>query len=128
MARRLLIDTDVLIDYLRGRAEAVSYLESLTESLFIFAITVAELYAGVREGAERIALEQVLSVFNVIPVDEVVAANGGLIRRDYGKSHGVGLADAIIASTAEMRKVDLVTLNKKHFPTLSNIVTPYQKG
>ena len=128
MTERLLIDTDVLIDYLRGRAEAVSYLESLTEPLLISAITVAELHAGVREGAERTALEQFLSVFDVIPVDNVIAANGGLIRRDYGKSHGVGLADAIIASTAEFRKADLVTLNKKHFPMLSNVVTPYHKG
>jgi predicted nucleic acid-binding protein len=128
MTGRLLIDTDVLIDYLRGRAEAISYLESLTETLLISAMTVAELHAGVREGAERIALEQFLSVFNVIPVDYAIAANGGLIRRDYGKSHGVGLADAIIASTAEFRKAELVTLNKKHFPTLSNIVTPYHKG
>ncbi|HEX8128843.1 MAG TPA: type II toxin-antitoxin system VapC family toxin [Pyrinomonadaceae bacterium] len=127
MAQRLLIDTDVLIDYLRGRAEAVSYLDSLTEPLLISAITVAELYAGVREGAERVALERFLSVFHVIPVDDAIAANGGLIRRDYGKSHGVGLADAIIASTAEFRKAELVTLNKKHFPMLSNVVTPYRK-
>jgi predicted nucleic acid-binding protein len=52
MSERLLIDTDVLIDYLRDRAEAVSYLEGLTESLLVSVITVAELYAGVREGAE----------------------------------------------------------------------------
>jgi len=128
MAEPLLIDTDVLIDYLRGRAEAVSYLESRTEPLLISAITVAELYAGVREGAERVALEQFLSVFNVISVDDVLAAAGGLIRRDYGKSHGVGLADAIIAATAEARKAELVTLNKKHFPMLSSVVTPYHKG
>ncbi|HEV2880262.1 MAG TPA: type II toxin-antitoxin system VapC family toxin [Pyrinomonadaceae bacterium] len=128
MAERLLLDTDVLIDYLRGRAEAVSYLESRTEPLLISAITVAELYAGVREGAERVAMDQFLSVFTVIPVDVALAAAGGLIRRDYGKSHGVGLADAIIAATAEGRKADLVTLNKKHFPTLSNVVTPYRKG
>jgi hypothetical protein len=128
MSERLLLDTDVLIDYLRGRPDAVSYLESLTEPLLISAITVAELYAGVREGAERIALQQFLSVFNVIPVDEEIAAVGGLIRRDYGKSHGVGLADAIIAATAEARKADLVTLNKKHFSMLSSVVTPYHKG
>ena len=128
MTRRLLIDTDVLIDYLRGRPEAVSYLESLTESLLISAITVAELYAGVREGAERIAVEAFLSVFNVIPVDDVIAANGGLIRRDYGKSHGVGLADAIIAATAENSKAKLVTLNKKHFSMLSDVITPYHKS
>jgi predicted nucleic acid-binding protein len=128
MAERLLIDTDVRIDYLRGRAEAISYLESLTEPLLISAITVAELYAGVREGEERIASEQFISIFDVIPVDDSIAANGGLIRGDYGKSHGVGLADAIIASTAEFRKAALVTLNKKHFPTLSNVVTPSHKG
>ena len=39
----LLIDTDVLIDYLRDQPEAVSYLESLTEQILISAITVAEL-------------------------------------------------------------------------------------
>jgi predicted nucleic acid-binding protein len=124
----LLIDTDVLIDYLRGQPEAVSYLESLTEPLLISAITVAELYAGVREGAERTALEQFLSVFNVIPVDDVIATNAGLVRRDYGKSHGVGLADAVIAVTAEARQAVLVTLNKKHFSMLSNVVIPYHKG
>jgi hypothetical protein len=128
MAKRVLIDTDVLIDYLRGQAEAVSYLESLTEPLLISAITVAELFAGVREGTERVALEQFVSAFNVIPIDDAIAANGGLIRRDYRKSHGVGLADAIIASTAEFTKADLVTLNKKHFPMLSNVVTPYHKS
>ena len=128
MAKRLLIDTDVLIDYLRGQAEAVSYLESLTEPLLISAITVAELFAGVREGTERVALEQFVSAFNVIPIDDAIAVNGGLIRRDYRKSHGVGLADAIIASTAEFTKADLVTLNKKHFPMLSSVVTPYHKS
>lgn len=128
MAERFLIDTDVLIDYLRGRADAVSYLENLTEPLLISAITVAELYAGVREGAERVALEQFVSAFQIIPVDEVIAAAGGLLRRDYGKSHGVGLADAIIAATAGIRKADLVTLNRKHFPMLrANVIVPYQK-
>jgi predicted nucleic acid-binding protein len=127
MAERMLIDTDVLIDYLRGQAEAASYLDGLTAELFLSAVTVAELYAGVRQGEERIILEQFVMAFNVIPVDQVIAAVGGLMRRDYGKSHGVGLADAIIAATAEVKKIDLVTLNKKHFPMLSNVVVPYQK-
>lgn len=48
MDEQFLVDTDVLIDYLRGRAEAVTYLESLEASLLISVITVAELYAGVR--------------------------------------------------------------------------------
>jgi len=127
MADRLLIDTDVLIDYLRDRAEAVSYLESLTESLLISVITVAELYAGVREGAERTKLDEFVQAFEVVPVDREVAIEGGLYRRDYMKSHNVGLADALIAATAESRQAALVTLNSKHFPMLANVIVPYQK-
>src|SRR5690242_13782279 len=104
MATQLLIDTDVIIDYLRGRKEAVSYLESLNETLLLSCITVAELYAGVREGEERTKLEDFLQVFNIIPVEKDIALTGGLYRRDYGKSHGTGLADAIIAATAEANK------------------------
>jgi predicted nucleic acid-binding protein len=127
MAKRLLIDTDVLIDYLRGQAEAVSYLEGLTEPTLISVMTVAELYAGVREGAEREALDYFIAAFEIVSVDRTITSKGGLIRRDYEKSHGVGLADAIIAASAEVRKADLVTLNKKHFPMLMNIIVPYQK-
>lgn len=53
MTHALILDSDVLIDYLRSRAEAVEFLESRLEPLLISAVTVAELYAGVREGKER---------------------------------------------------------------------------
>lgn len=123
----LLIDTDVLIDYLRDRAEAVSYLESVTDQMLVSAVTVAELYAGVREGKERAALDSFIKAFEVVPVDWEIAIKGGLYRRDYGKSHGTGLADAIMAATAEVRQAELVTLNKKHFPMLVTVNVPYQK-
>ena len=128
MAERLLIDTDVLIDYLRGQAEAVSYLESLTGSLLVSVITLAELYAGVRAGAERTKLDEFIRAFEIALVDREVAIRGGLYRRDYMKSHQVGLADALIAATAEHRQAALVTLNSKHFPMLANVIVPYQKA
>jgi predicted nucleic acid-binding protein len=53
MTKKLLIDTDVLIDYLRGQPQAVEFLESLRELLLISTMTIAELYAGVRDGKER---------------------------------------------------------------------------
>lgn len=127
MAGRALIDTDVLIDYLRDRAEAVSYLESLTEALLISVITVAELYAGVRDGAERTRLDEFIRAFQVVPVDRAISVAGGLYRRDYLKSHNVGLADALIAATAEIHRAELVTLNSKHFPMLAKVIIPYQK-
>ena len=123
----LLIDTDVIIDYLRDRPEAVSYLESLTEPLMVSAVTIAELYAGVRDGAERRALDIFIQAFEIVAVDVEVAVKGGLYRRDYSKSHNTGLADALIAATAEIRNAELVTLNKKHFPMLANVIVPYQK-
>ena len=124
----VLIDTDVLVDYLRGQVNAVAYLESVTERLMISAITVAELYAGVREGTERQAPDMFLSAFEVVVVDQAISQQGGLYRRDLGKSHGVGLADALIAATAEELGATLVTLNLKHFPMLASVTVPYTKS
>lgn len=125
MPKRLLFDTDVLIDYLRGVQEAVAYLESRQEVLLVSAITVAELYAGVREGQERTALGAFVGAFEVLPLDQTIAEKGGLLRRDYGKSHGTGLADALIAATAELQRATLVTRNHKHFPMLKHVQVPY---
>jgi len=85
MANRLLIDTDVLIDYLRGVPQAISYLETQAESLVLSAVSVAELYAGVREGTEREALAAFVAAVEVVPVDQANAKRGGVLRRDYGK-------------------------------------------
>jgi predicted nucleic acid-binding protein len=125
MADELLIDTDVLIDALRGRAKAIEYLDSLAIPLLVSAITVAELYAGVRDGGERTKLEAFARALQIVPVDRDVAIRGGLHRRDFGKSHGVSLNDALIAASAESRQVRLVTLNKKHHPMLADVVVPY---
>lgn len=121
----LLLDTDILIDYLRDRPEAVAYIDNLNEDLCISVITAAELYAGVREGAERAKLDTFLLAFLVIPIDAEIAVRGGLLRRDFGKSHGTGLADALIAATALVRQLRLVGLNRKHFPMLPDMLSPY---
>jgi predicted nucleic acid-binding protein len=128
MATPLLLDTDVLIDYLRDYPDAVSYVEAQQERLLLSVVTVAELYAGVREGEERSRLERFLRAFEIIPLDPHLAVQGGLYRRDYSKSHNVGLADALIAATATHRQVPLVTLNQKHFPMLQDVIVPYHKS
>ena len=128
MSDRLLFDTDVLVDYLRGQRDATSYMEALTDRLFISAITAAELYAGVREGDERQALDTFVTVFEWLPVNEEIARIGGLLRRDFRKSHNVGLADALIAATAQSCRATLVTLNRKHYPMLSSVLVPSTKS
>ena len=126
MRLRLLLDTEVLVDYLRGRVEAAAYLESRAEALLISAITVAELYAGVREGEESRRLAQFLGAFEIVPLDAEIARQGGLYRRDFGPGHGVGLAAALIAATATLHQARLVTLNARHFP-MSEVEVPYSK-
>lgn len=122
-----MLDTDVLIDYLLGRQEAATCIESMTDLLSISVITVAELYAGVCEGAERTVLDNFIQAFEVIPVSREIAVQGGLYKRDYGKSHNTGLADALIAATAIRQHAMLTTLNAKHFPMIKNMFVPYTK-
>jgi predicted nucleic acid-binding protein len=64
--------------------------EAQQERLLTSAVTVAKLYAAVREGEERSRLERFLRAFEIIPLDQRLAAQGGLYRRDYSKSHNVG--------------------------------------
>ena len=124
-----LLDTDVLIDYLRKRPKAAAVFDKLPDDCAVCAMSVAELHAGVREGAERDALNTLLSSFTLVEVTAEIAAQGGLLRRDWGMSHGVGLNDALIAATALHTGRVLLSLNGKHFPMLGKgqLVVPYKK-
>ena len=128
MAKRYLLDTDILIEYLRGREQAATFLESLTGDLLLSVITVAELYSGIRNALEEKSVERFLHTFEVISIDEVIARRAGLLRREYRQSHGTGLADALIAVSAENAHATLVTFNERHFPMLDDVQVPYQRN
>jgi predicted nucleic acid-binding protein len=128
MTDRQIFETDVLIDYSRRRPAAVAYMREVIGRPVVSAMTVAELYAGVREGSERAALDRFVVNSVVIDVDEQIAVRAGLILRQYRPSHGVGLADAFIAATAELENATLVTLNRKHYPMLTDVLVPYNKA
>ena len=63
----------------------------------------------------------------VIPVNSKIAKAGGLYKRDYGKSHGIGLADAIIAAIVESENAELKTLNIKRSPMIKGLTSVYKK-
>ena len=104
MNQQHLIDTDVIIDYLRGHELATEYLEQTLADLYLSTITVAELYAGVKEGKERSNLEKLLLEFEILPIDKEIASLGGLFKRDHKKSHNTSITDAMIAATAKKHK------------------------
>ncbi|MGD2088891.1 MAG: type II toxin-antitoxin system VapC family toxin [Candidatus Aminicenantes bacterium] len=126
MSEKSLVDTDVLIDYLRGSDEAVKYIKTYSKKVLLSAISVAELYAGVKDD-ERSVLAEFIGLFPVLPVTMKIAKIGGDYKRDFFKSHNVGLADALIAATAKAHNAVLKTLNNKHFPMFKDLKPPYKK-
>ena len=127
MAEPFLLDTDVLVDFLRGYKRAVTFVHANSSRIILSAIVVAELYAGIRGEAELTAIENFVSLFRVIPVTSEIAKRGGLYKRDYGKSHGIGLADAILAATCEAENAELKTVNNKHYPMIKGLTPAYKK-
>jgi predicted nucleic acid-binding protein len=127
MTQPFLLDTDVLVDFFRGYRKAVTFVNSNASRIVLSSIVVAELYAGVQGNAEQTALDNFVSLFRVVPISADIAKAGGLFKRDYGKSHGVGLADAIIAATVKTENAALKTLNIKHYPMLKGLRPAYRK-
>jgi predicted nucleic acid-binding protein len=124
---RYLLDSDFLIEFLRGRLPARRYLETLDGELWISALTIAELWAGSRPGSEEETLTKFVFGFRVQPVTEGIARRGGELRRQYGPSHGTGLVDALLAASAEVLDSPLITFNIRHFPMLKRVVVPYER-
>ena len=127
MLKSVLFDTDVMVDFLRGHLKAVALVKSHAGTFSMSSIDVAELYAGVKGDRELSILDDLIAICRVVPVTPKIARNGGLHKRDFAKSHGVGLADAIIAATVEAEDAKLMTLNIKHYPMLKGLKPPYIK-
>ena len=127
MALLFLLDTDVLVEFLRGCSKAVTFVNENSHRIILSSIVIAELYAGVRGDTEKTVLENFVSLFPVIPVTSEIAKAGGLYKRDYGQSHGVGFADTIIAATCEAENAELQTLNIKHYPMIKGLTPAYKK-
>lgn len=122
-----LVDTDVLVHHLRGHPKATRWLLEQRRGgvLSISVITVAELLAGMRS-SERHAVQRLLGVFEAVPVTETIARRAGEFARSYRASHpGIGLPDHLVAATADVRGLDLATLNLRHFPMFPDLVAPF---
>lgn len=65
--------------------------------------------------------------FDALPLEREVAVQAGLWRRQYGPSHGTGLADALIAASVAAAGGTLATLNRRYFPMLADVLVPYAK-
>jgi predicted nucleic acid-binding protein len=119
----VLVDTDVLIDVGRDIREAVASLQQV-EQLAIPAVSVItqmELMIGCRNKAELHAMEHFLMRFQVIKLDEAISDVGVDLLRRYRLSHGLLIADALIAATALSLNHSLVTKNQRDYRFIAEL-------
>ncbi len=112
----LLIDTNVVIDLLRGHQHGLHLLEPNRDPLVVSVITVHEVYAGMRSGEEEMT-ETMLSGFELAPFGAEEAKLTGRWWREY-RQRGItlDLRDLAIAAAAAVRNLPLATANVKDFP------------
>lgn len=121
-----LLDSNILIDHLRRVPATVELLEGLRAAgpLRSSVVTRAELRAGVRGTSEEVEL--LVSDIVWEPVTEDIADRaGGFARRFSGSHPGTGLIDYVVAATADVLGLELVTRNVRHFPMFGDLEPPY---
>ena len=115
----VLIDSDILIEVSRGRNRAVisRWMElSTSDAAVLYSpVSVAELWAGARP-SEHDALRNLFRALTCAPIDEEVGRQAGAYLHRYRRSHGVEVADALIAANAVANNAELWTRNRKHYP------------
>ncbi len=111
----LLVDTDVLIDHLRGERR----LTAEGRRIAISVVSRCELFAGHGE-AER--LRRFLSPMVELPIDTAIAELAGTTRRETG----ISTPGALIAATALSHGIALMTRNRRHFERVGDLrlITP----
>lgn len=122
-----LVDTSILIDYLRGHPAAAEVLERERAEAALHAseITRLEVLAGM-PSAETDGTVSLLSTLLWHPVDKPVAEAAGALGRDWLASHrSIDGADLAIAATASLNQLRLLTRNVRHFPMFEGLASPY---
>lgn len=123
-----LVDTSVLVDHLRGRAEARDLLEdeiNAGEPVFASLLTKVEVLAGMRP-READATRALLGLLVWVEVSDAIAERAGAMAVRYLRSHpGVDIVDHVIAATREELDVPLWTMNVRHFPMVRGLRAPY---
>lgn len=116
---KVLLDSDILIEITRRRIpEILSQWHRLgrSDSIILYCpISATELWRGARPNEQEITTELFLSL-DCAPVDYSIGKLAGELQSRYSKSHGLELADALIAATAVQNDALLWTRNRKHYP------------
>jgi predicted nucleic acid-binding protein len=126
----ILLDTDVMVDLMRGHEPAISWLDSLgAEAVGIPGLVAMELIQGCRDRAEQQQVERALRAHALYwPTErDCIRALDSFV--EYHLSHGIGVLDALVAETAVGLGLQLATFNERHYRIIGVLETihPYAR-
>ena len=118
----MLVDTDVLIWYMRGNTKARTAIKKLAQPAYSL-VTHMELVQGSRNKEEQAAIRRFFDIreFTALPVSAIISQRALFLMEEWCLSHGLLMADALIAATALEHGLTVLTGNVKHYHFLSNL-------
>lgn len=133
MASSTIVDTDIIIDVGRGIPEALNCLQELksVSRLAISVVTQMELIVGCANKSELRTLEKFLQQFDVITIDPPISDKAVDLLRLYRLSHGLLIADGLIAATAIIWNYPFISKNQRDYrfiQSLNLLPYPYKKA
>ena len=127
-----MLDSDVIIDLLRGYAPAVQWFAALPsdEVLLVSGYVAMELIQGCRNKSELLRVQRQLGAYDVAWLSPRACGAALEVFAEYRLSHNAGLLDVLIGQTAVTLAVPLHTFNQKHYTFIPGIETvqPYVRG
>lgn len=122
------IDSDILIDYLRLHDKAINFLDNLNRNERCIAfLTAFELLKGCSNKEQEARINKFIKQFPVLNLNTDISKLALQLFRVHRWTNGLGIADSLIAATAIKHKYQLVTRNIKHYQNIKElkIKTPY---
>jgi hypothetical protein len=123
-----IVDSDILINVARGDAEAINCLLQLekTSVLAISAVTQLELMVGCRNKTELKDLEKFLNRYQILKITDQISDRAVELVKRYFLSHGLLIADGLIAATALVHNEAFITKNQRDFRFIKDLnLLPY---
>ena len=120
----IIADSDVLIDFLRGRGEGARRvaIELETRSFGTTAITAFEIRSGARTARQKKSVETLLDAMTILPFGPEEARIAAEIRQQVeSQGQAIGMADYMIASVCIAADGILLTRNRKHFERVKDL-------
>lgn len=118
----MVIDTDVLIWYMKGNINAYKTIEN-SKHFSISVVTYMELVQGMRDKNELNNLRRALNAWGskILYISEEISVKAMFFVEQHFLSHSIQLADALIGATAISQGLPILTGNDKHYKILKDL-------